>query len=393
MGTNIATYQAVKRILVQIEISRAYGRSLLAGIAEYSRQNGPWAFYHNDPFYSKEAFMSPEKIIDWNPDGVITRSESHVELLRKCGIPTVIAIHLDNVYAGMPHLKGDNEAMGQMAAEYLIKLGFQRFAYCGLGQTFWSQDRGRSFEQIVNSAGFPSIVFESDDEPESSEADQLKMVEWLESLPKPIGIMVCNDDMGKQLIEACKIAGVRVPDDVAIIGVDNDEVVCSLCNPSLSSIKLDNIQAGYRIASVLDDMMDGKEPNVEEILVKPISVVVRQSTDIYCVGDEDISRALKYIIDNSKEMIQVSDVAEHVCLSRRALQLRFKNALGYSVHERIKKEKINRMAELLTETDMSIIEIALSLGFSNINHVSRFFKQEKGLSPNTYRKKYMMQKK
>ena len=391
MDSNSATVQAVKRVLVQIETSRAYGRSLLAGIAEYSKRNGPWAFCHDEPFYSKKISMSFKQILDWKPDGVITRSADNIEMLRQHGIPVVVAIHLENAVDGVPHIKGDNEAMGQMAADYLIKLGFHQFAFCGLNDTFWSRERCAAFEKIIQKAGYPLSVFSEVNKPDSSNADQNLMVDWLKTLPKPVAVMVCNDDRGKQLIEAAKIAGVRVPDDVAILGVDNDKVVCDLCYPSLSSIKLDNVQAGYSAAKLLDIMMDGQTPDVEEIIVRPMGVIARESTDIYGVSDKDVSKALQYIRDHSREMIQVSDVAEHVCLSKRALQLRFKNALGYSVHERIKKEKINRMAELLTETKMSIIEIALNLGFSNINHVSRFFKQEKGLAPYAYRKRYNME--
>ncbi len=391
MGSSSATVQAVKRVLVQIETSRAYGRSLLAGIAEYSKRYGPWAFCQDEPFYSKKIAMSPQQILDWKPDGVITRSADNLEMLCQHEIPVVVAIHLEKPVDGVPNIKGDNDAMGRMAADYLIKLGFHQFAFCGLNHTFWSRERCAAFEKIIHEAGYPLFIFSEENEPGSSTTDQKLMVDWLTALPKPIAVMVCNDDRGKQLIEAAKIARVRVPDDVSIIGVDNDEVVCDLCYPSLSSIKLDNVQAGYRAAKLLNTMMERQSPGVEEIIVRPMGVVARQSTDVYCVPDKDVSKALQYIRDHSRDMIQVSDVAEHVCLSKRALQLRFKNALGYSVHERIKKEKINRMAELLTETNMSIIEIALNLGFSNINHVSRFFKQEKGLPPFAYRKRYQME--
>jgi len=391
MNSGISTVQAVKRVLVEIDTSRAYGRSLLAGIAEYSRRNGLWAFCHNEPNCSNDASPSLQQILDWKPDGIITRSAETVELLSRHEIPMVVAIHLENTYPGVPRIKGDNGAMGRMAADYLLKLGFHHFAFCGFNRRFWSQERCRAFEKTVAEAGYKTDVFSEQGENPSSESVQRAMVDWLKTLVKPVAVMVCNDDRGKQLIEAAKIAGVQVPDDVAIIGVDNDEVVCDLCYPALSSIKLDNLQAGYRAAKLLDLMMDGKRPDIEEIVVQPIGIAVRQSTDIYCVPDPQVSQALEYICDHSREMIQVSDVADFVCLSKRALQLRFKNALGYSVHDRIKKEKINRMAELLTDTDMSIIEIALNLGFSNTNHVSRFFRQEKGMSPFAYRKQYAIE--
>ena len=380
----------VKRVILQIEASRAYGRSLLAGIAEYSKRYGPWAFYHEEPFYTNQIFKSLKQIIAWKPDGMIVRSPRDAEKLRDSGIPVVIAIHIENDIAGIPNVKGDNPGMGQIAAEHLLKLGFREFGFCGLTNMFWSNDRCQAFKKTINEAGLEPHIFAPTKKQISINSDQKLLVEWLSSIPKPIAVMACNDDRASQLIEAAKIAEVRIPDDMAVLGVDNDEVICDLCYPSLSSIKLNNVRAGYESAKLLDEMMEGQEPETNRIIVAPIGVVTRQSTDIYCVHDREIADALRFIRENSREMIQVSDVAEHVCLSKRTLQLRFRSSLGYSVHERIKKEKINRMAELLTETNMSIIEIALNLGFSNINHISRFFKQEKGLSPLAYRRRYSM---
>jgi LacI family transcriptional regulator len=216
------------------------------------------------------------------------------------------------------------------------------------------------------------------------------MADWLISIPKPIAVMACNDDIAKEFLESAQIAGIRIPDDVAVIGVDNDEVICSLCHPTLSSIKLNNFRAGYEAARLLDAMMQGKNPPAYEVIVRPVAVVTRQSTNVFCVEDEAVKKALWYIRENSRKQIQVEDVANYVCLSKRMLQIRFKNVIGYSIHERIKKEKINRMAELLTETNMSIVEIGQSLGFSEINHISRFFKSEKGHTPVDYRRQYGM---
>jgi len=288
----------------------------------------------------------------------------------------------------VPNVKGNNDGMGKMAGEYLLGLGFREFGFCGLENMFWSANRCKAFENVINQAGHSLHIYQPVKKRKTQSNDQQSLVEWLKSLPNPIAIMACNDDRGKQLIEAAKIAGIRIPDGIAVIGVDDDEVVCDLCYPSLSSVKLNVARAGYETAKLLDEMMTNKNLLPHEIIVQPVGIARRQSTDVYCVEDHEVVKALVYIRQNARYMIQVSDVADYVCLSKRALQLRFKKALGYSLYERIKKEKVNKMAELLTGSTMSIIDIALYLGFSSINHISRFFKQERGCSPLEYRRRY-----
>jgi LacI family transcriptional regulator len=380
----------IKRVLLQIEASRAYGRSLLAGIAEYSKRYGPWAFYHEDPFYSNKIINGTQQVLIWKPNGIITRFPQYLEKIKELGVPTVIAIHIENNIPGIPNVKGDNAEIGQLAADYLVRRGFHNFGFCGLKRMFWSNDRRRAFEATICKAGYKTHIFLMDQNQSSQHNNLQLMADWLISIPKPIAVMACNDDIAKEFLESAKIVGIRIPDDVAVIGVDNDEVVCSLCHPTLSSIKLNNFRAGYEAARLLDAMMQGKNPPADEVIVRPVAVVTRQSTNVFCVEDEAVKKALWYIRENSRKQIQVEDVANYVCLSKRMLQIRFKNVLGYSIHERIKKEKINRMAELLTETNMSIVEIGQSLGFSEINHISRFFKSVKGHTPVDYRRQYGM---
>jgi LacI family transcriptional regulator len=201
--------------------------------------------------------------------------------------------------------------------------------------------------------------------------------------------MACNDDRGRQVLEACKIADLHVPEEVAILGVDNDEMVCDLSNPRLSSIALNLERSGYEAAELLDKLMAGnKKMANQKIIAQPTHVVTRQSTNILAIEDSDVAQAVRFIRQHSKEMLQVDDVAKTVGISRRGLERRFRIALKRSVFNEIKRVRAEQVARMLVETNQSIGQIALALNYPGIEHISRFFRKEKGMSPLAYRKKY-----
>jgi LacI family transcriptional regulator len=202
--------------------------------------------------------------------------------------------------------------------------------------------------------------------------------------------MAGNDDRSQDILAACKIGGINVPSEVAILGVDNDELICGLSYPQLSSIALSTQRAGYDAAQVLGKLMDGQKvaENEKEVLVSPLHVVTRQSTDIMAIEDKQVAMAVHFIRNHSNEVIQVGNVAEAAGLSRRTLEQRFRKILGHSVLEEIKYARVNQMTKMLIETNLSISQIAWSLGFPYTNNISRYFKQQKGITPSEYRRKY-----
>ena len=202
--------------------------------------------------------------------------------------------------------------------------------------------------------------------------------------------MAGNDDRSQDVLAACKIADIKVPSEVAILGVDNDELICGLSYPQLSSIALSTQRAGYEAAQVLGKMMEGQNvaENERQVSVSPLHVVTRQSTDIMAIEDKQVAEAVHFIRNHSNEVIQVSDVAEAAGLSRRTLEQRFRKVLAHSVHEEIKFTRVNQMAKMLIGTNLSISQIAWSLGFPYPNNISRYFKKQKGISPLEYRRKY-----
>ena len=382
----------IRKVILLITPSREFTRGLLRGIAKYSRIQGLWAFYrpleYREP-KGKERLLPLMKT--WDPDGILMREPHKIEEIIEMGVPTISCPYTRAKIPGIANIMTDHISVGKMGAEHLLKRGFQRFAYCGFDDWWWSRKRGESYGKTVIEAGYSTYFYKQSKAKTKRTWDkELPIIaDWLLKLPKPIGLMACNDDRGEWVIEACKIAGLSVPDEIAIIGVDNDQLICDLCNPPLSSIVLNVEKAGYEAAALLDKMMAGEKTNNSEIHIQPTHVAVRQSTDTLAIDDSDVVAAIRFIRQHSKDIIQVNDVRNVVTLSRRVLEKRFRSILGHSIHDEIRRVRVEQIIQMLVETEMSISEIALVLGFPDVAHVSRYFSKEKGMSPLTYRKKYL----
>jgi len=211
---------------------------------------------------------------------------------------------------------------------------------------------------------------------------------WLRSLPKPLGMMTCSDDRSQHVLEACKVARMHVPEEVAIIGTDNDELLCELSNPTLSSVTFNLERAGYEAAKLLDELMDGEPMKGQKIIVQPTSVITRQSTDILAMDDVEVAAAVRYIREHAQTMIQVRDVVDATALSRRSLEQRFRKVLDRSILDEIKRVHIEQVTRMLIETNYSVKKIALILGHQGTENISRYFKQFTGLNPSEYRQKF-----
>jgi LacI family transcriptional regulator len=383
----------IPTVVLLIETSTGRGRGLLRGIAKYSHLYGPWAFYWENPFYRE--FSRKGKLLSWikelSADGIIARDMKNIDIekLIALNIPTVSAFYGKEYTLPMPTFASDYLMAGKMAAEYFLELGLKKFAFCGFDDMYWSQERAEGFGKRIEQAGFEVNFYK---QPKSKtkriwENEQPHLAEWLRKLPKPIGLMTCNDDRSQYVIEACKVAQVHVPEEVAILGVDNDELLCELSEPPLSSIVHNSEKTGYEVAALLHKMMAGEKIENNILIDKPTHIVARQSTNILAIEDREVANAIRFIRQHSKELIQVNDVAEAVALSRRALEQRFCRILGRSVLKEIKRIRIDEITRLLVETNLSVSEIASKLGYSSVNNISRYFRQEKGISLQEYRKK------
>lgn len=326
-------------------------------------------------------------------DGIIayTWDPRLIRTIVDYGLPALIRGIEDPLSTAHP-IRTDQAAVGRMAADYFLERGFQRFAYCGFIDVTWSEQRGAHFGRRVAEAGFGTYFYQPSNAGRLRTIDKERMIiaKWLQSLPSPIAVMACNDDRSRDIIAACRLAGVNVPREIAILGVDNDEFICELSYPQLSSIVLNTERAGYEAVGVLNRLMKGERIKRADaiVYVSPLHVVTRQSTDVMAIDDPDVAEAVHFIRMHSREPILVSEVAEAVGLSRRALEQRFRKRLGHSLHDEIKSSRVNQMAQMLIDTRLPISRIAVMLECPDGSNISRYFKKQKGMSPSEYRRKF-----
>lgn len=384
----------MRKVFLSIEQNRGYGRGLISGITHYSKLYGPWNFYTGTPFYYRQTKKSQktfEMVRQWCPDGIIMREDADIDSIIALGIPAIFITYTTVKIPGFISLEGDHKVSGKLAAEHFLGRGFKHFAYCGVPGKYWSVFRGESFQKRVVQAGhdvhfFPFLKSESKI---NLVNDQEKLKKWLLELPKPVGLMTCTDDRAQNVIEACKACNLHVPEDVAVVGVDNDELLCDLMNPPLSSVALDAFNAGYQAAEALDRLMSQKNCDVEQTIVaRATHVVTRQSSDIFAVEDEDVRAALKYISADAKRAIQVEDVAKATGLTTRTLQKKFKYFMGKPIREEIDRVRIEMICKLLIESPKTISEIACEIDFISENHFSRYFRRLMKISPTAYRRNH-----
>lgn len=332
---------------------------------------------------------------EWEANGIIGQFYNGEEVAKftKAKIP-VIAQDFKERFTDIPNITGAYRETGALGADYFLKKGFKNFAFYGFGNIVWSRERAEGFEERIQEAGFDVHYYEHKD----SRGIDLwyykpsALSDWLKSLPKPVALMACDDNQGHHITEAARHAGIRIPDELAVLGVDNDEMICDLSDPPLSSIELDSEKSGYEAARLMEQMIEEGVCYADDIVVNATQVVTRHSTDIFASKDKYIVSALKYIHGNLDKNLKVDQVLKEVPLSRRSLEKRFIMTTGYPVYEYIYNQRIEKFTQKLLETDMTIFEIALDLGLSDSKNIARQFKQIKGVTPMEYRKQHMLAK-
>jgi LacI family transcriptional regulator len=373
----------MKRIVLLLETSRAFGRQLIMGIAHYSRLNGPWSFY-KEPVDLKSSIPH---LTNWKPDGIIMRDSLITKELLKLKIPTILAIHDSKYPKDLPVIKTDSYSIAKMASDHLLEKGLKNFAFCGFNNYDWSKERGFYFKQFLHEAGFKTHIYIPPKNLKNDwEGEQHHVSEWIKVLPKPIGIFTCNDDRGQHILEVCKMINLKVPEDVAVIGVDNDPMICDIGDPPLTSIALNVESAGYAAAKLMDQLINKKKITGKQIMVTPSHIVQRQSTDILAVDNAEVALAIHYIKKNAKNKIFVRDVVKITNLSRRTLEKQFRKTIHRSIYDEIRLVRIEWISKLLIETDLTISQITSLFNFTDVEHISRYFKKEKGIGLRQFRK-------
>lgn len=376
-----------KSVALFVETSNAYARGLLQGIVEYVQQNSAWSIVL--PEHHRGASL-PGWLRRWRGDGVIARieTESIARALRHVDLPVVdvsAARHVRHI----PWVETDDAAIAQLAAEHLLERGFRQMGFCGERGFNWSLWREEHFQRIVEQAGCICHVHQSLSSLQkgySWNREKQRLAAWARQLPKPIGVMACYDIKAQQLLDVCRELRIAVPEEVAVIGVDNDPLLCGLANPPLSSVIPNVRRTGYEAAVLLDRMMAGERVSAEAHLIKPLGVHTRQSTEVQAMNDADVAAAVRFISEHACEGIDVSDVLRHTPLTRRELESRFQKVLNRTPHQEILRVRMTRIKRLLAETTLSLAEIAGQTGYQHVEYLSVAFKREVGQTPREFRR-------
>jgi LacI family transcriptional regulator len=278
-----------------------------------------------------------------------------------------------------------------MAVNHLLSKKFLNFAFCGEDRFLWSRERGQVFAQVLRGLGQGSTNFSTWHRSPGSGAPPTRktLIRWLTKLPKPIGIFASCDRRAQEILDACHQARVAVPEEVAVLGVDDDELICEFCDPPLSSVRPNARRTGYEAAAILSRLMSGEAPSIASVSeIEPVRVVERRSTDAVAVDDRQVAAALRFIREHACDGIAVPDVLRSVGVSRTFLEQKFLRLLGHTPHHFIKLHKIERVRELLAESDLAVAHIADTTGFESASYLSSAFRRATGETPRAYRAKH-----
>ncbi len=387
------------RVLIISDFTESFTHRFLAGIVDYSRRKKePWIIRRMPPSYkAKIGIPGVIRVAkEWEIDAVVGQFDptDEVELFARNGI-VAIAQDYKQRFSSIPNVTGDYIGTGRMAARFFIDRGFRNYGFFGFKDVCWSDERYEGFRREVDAAGFGSAFYSYtlQDIQAVWHYQRYRVREWLQAIPKPIAIMACDDNQGDNLLQACLGSGIRVPEEVSVIGVDNDETLCNLGSTTpLSSIQVDIEDGGYRTAELIERLVADPAAPVEDIVLQPVRIVGRMSTAAFATGDRQILKAILFIHRNVRKKISVTDVMAEAALSRRLLERRFKDVTGKTLYEYITDLKLKDFAEQLQETDEQVIEIALSMGETDTKSISRRFKQIYGCTPLQWRARYRNQK-
>lgn len=369
-------------VALLIETTRSYGRNILRGIGDYARIHGPWIFHLPENMPVHEIPLKDQ----WNGDGIIAQPRqdmAFIEQLRSCGLP-VVSLSGPPGTGGLPAVRANQETVAQLAFDHFRERGFVRFAYCGVPpQRLWPPT-GDLFRRMADAAGYTCDVYSHSYEHEPRALRLEHMVKWLKPMEKPVALLAAHDLAAREVLDACRVAGLHVPEEIAVMGVNDDELICEMANPPLSSVIHNSRRIGYEAAAMLHRLMSGKKV-MTDIVVDPVGVKTRQSTDLLAIEDPEVATAVRFIREHACEGIRVDDVLDQVALSRRALEKRFREAVGRPPHMEIRRAQLERVRELLVGSDYKLEKIAQITGFSSAQYLAGLFRRVMHMTPGAWR--------
>lgn len=381
------------RLLFITDFTEQFAYRFLRGILDYSQGTEHWVVCKMPPSFKRKLGM--EGVVawakEWRADVVIAQfdPDDDVTLFRKNGIVALAQDYISK-FDTIPNVTGDYARTGTMAAEYFLSKGYSNFGFFGYNGVCWSDERCDAFRSRIEKSvegNSDFYMYDGQNIDNMWYYDQSELTAWLQGLPKPIAIMACDDNQGNILLQACELCGINVPFDVAIIGVDNDEILCNMSSPSMSTINVDIERGGAATAAMAERMVKDPSYMGEDIVLQPLSVVERLSSSLFATNDKEVLMALRYIHANIDTKISVSDILSCVPISRRLLENRFKKMTGMTIYNYISAKRIGRFAQLLLSSNDSISDIAAKLDECDTKSISRRFKELKGCTPTEYRRK------
>ncbi|MDB4506314.1 DNA-binding transcriptional regulator [bacterium] len=407
-----------RSVALLIETSNGHGRGLLDGVVAYVKESADWSVFLTE---QERGAVPPNWLKNWRGDGIIARIETDdiADQLRDLCVP-IVDLSATRHVKGIPWTSTDDVAIAGLGVQHFMERGFHNLAYCGDPGFAWSNLRRDRYRELTLAAERKFFEYQSThryDPQFDWEQEKTRLGHWLTTLPRPAAIMACYDFQAQQVLDACRQSNIAVPESVAVLGVDNDHLICELADPSLSSIVQDTHGTGYEAARLLDEMMDTQMNTAHPrhpansshrrdrtnqsrnaspskpspltdppLLTKPLGVVVRESTDTLAIDDHEISRALQYIRRHANSNIRVCDVLKTLNLSRRSLEHRFKKLIGRTPHEEIQRVRLNSVKRLLSETELSIAAIAERSGYEHGEYMTAVFRRVTGVTPTEYRR-------
>ncbi|MCA9139619.1 MAG: DNA-binding transcriptional regulator [Planctomycetales bacterium] len=376
-----------KSVALLVETSNAYARNLLSGIVSYIKTTRSWSVYLPE---QHRGATPPSWLQNWKGDGLIVRIETEAiaRAVKKLKMPIVdvsAARHVPKI----PWVETDDAAIARLAYEHFHQRGFEHFAFCGEPEYNWSNWREQAFIREAMRWKRNCSVFHSksrDTPGFSLSRERTRLTKWILGLPRPVALFACYDIKAQQILDICRENKIDVPEEVALLGVDNDELLCDLCTPPLSSVIPAAHKTGHEAARLLDMMMNGMQVEQLSHLIEPIGVATRQSTDVLAIEDQDIAAAMQFIRDHSCEGINVHDILAQVPLSRRVLEKRFHEIVGRTPHQEITRRRVEQIRRLLIETDLTLSQIARMTGFQNEEYMSVTFSRAMKVPPGRFRR-------
>jgi LacI family transcriptional regulator len=380
------TRPRIPRVLLLVETTGSFGRDAIRGIGHYALEHGPWSIQYE---YRSLESLPPLWLNQWKGDGIISRTvtQKQKKILQETNLP-LVELHGDPRF-GIAHVTIDAPLLSHMAFEHLRNCGLRHFGFFTIGDAPWIRLHRGAFSEILQENGYGCHVYSPSTShrnvPVWHENLRPSMIRWLSSLPRPIGLYTLSDVHSVRLLDMCHELDVAVPEEIAVLGLGNDSVICETVRPTLSSIDLNARRIGYEAAALLDRMMAGI-PFENIISIPPSHVEIRQSTDLIAIEDADVAQALRLIRETACAGIDVDRVAEAVGLSRSALHRRFLRLLKRTPKHEIMRIRLERAKVLLMNTEKITENTARKCGFSSLKYFNMAFRRELGMTPSAYRK-------